>query len=373
MKRIAILAVGVLALVAAPVAAQDQLTSDPTLPTTRTGTRGAAFLGLGVGARAQAMAGAYTALADDISALYWNTAGIGNLEGFTAGFSSSALYADLDLNHTYVGAVLPVGLSRVGLSINMLSSGEMYWADESFPNPGPYGEDFNPTRTTFEWNSMAVGLHYARPITDRLTFGGAGKLITEGINNASASFFGADLGARFETGLYGLTLGATLQNIGSNGRMEGVELTQKLNTSNSETQIGSSNRILEFQTQTMEVELPTAFRFSVMASLIGDASSIISPNPDNNLRLVWDLSDAVNTDLMTAVGLEYAFRDMAFLRVGKQWANEAQISYDFTRNASLGGGLRVPVGDFGRVMLDYAYTAMGDLDNVQVFSIQVGF
>ena len=373
MKRIAIVAVGVLALVAAPVAAQDQLTSDPTLPTTRTGTRGAAFLGLGVGARAQAMAGAYTALADDISALYWNSAGIGNLEGFTAGVSSSSLYADLDINHTFVGVVMPLGLSRIGLSVNMLSSGEMLWTDESYPNPGEFGDDVNPTRTSFEWNSMAVGLHYARPITDRLTFGGAGKYITEGINNAEASFVGADLGARFETGLYGLTLGATLQNIGTNGRMEGFELRQKLDTRSSESQIGASNRILEYETQTTEVELPTAFRFSIMASLIGDASSIISPNPDSNLRLVWDLTDAVNTDLMTAVGLEYAFRDLAFLRVGKQWTNEAQISYDFTRSASIGGGLRVPVGDLGRIALDYAYTNMGDLDNVQVFSLQVGF
>jgi len=40
------------------------------------GTNAAAFLEIGVGARAMAMGGAYGAVANDASALYWNPAGI---------------------------------------------------------------------------------------------------------------------------------------------------------------------------------------------------------------------------------------------------------------------------------------------------------
>ena len=44
------------------------------------GTSGAAFLKIGAGARPTAMGGAYTALADDANALYWNPAGLVRLE-----------------------------------------------------------------------------------------------------------------------------------------------------------------------------------------------------------------------------------------------------------------------------------------------------
>lgn len=44
--------------------------------TTRVGARGANFLEIGVGARAQALGGAFTSLASGASAMYWNPAGI---------------------------------------------------------------------------------------------------------------------------------------------------------------------------------------------------------------------------------------------------------------------------------------------------------
>lgn len=371
MKRTALITLAFAAFTAAPALAQ--LTADPTLPTTRIGTRGATFLDLGVGARAQAMGGAYTALADGVDALYWNSAGIADLDGFATAFTQASLYGDLDIDHMFFGAVLPVGLNRFGLSVNVLSSGDMAFTSPEFPNPPPYGPDANPTEGTFDWTGMAVGAHFARPVTDRLVFGGAAKFITEGISGAEAQFFAVDLGTKFETGLYGLTLGGSLLNLGSSGTMEGRRLTNRVNTGGSEAQIGDFVRLIDLQNDTREVELPTVFRFSLMADLIGSASSIISPNPDQNLRLVWDLSDAVNTDLQTSVGAEYSFRDIAFLRVGKHWSNEAQISYDFSRNASIGGGVALPVAQIANLRLDYAYTGMGDLENVQVFSIQAAF
>ena len=38
----------------------------------KTGTTAAQFLKIGIGARALALGGAYSAIADDASALYWN-------------------------------------------------------------------------------------------------------------------------------------------------------------------------------------------------------------------------------------------------------------------------------------------------------------
>jgi hypothetical protein len=352
----------------------DQLTNDdPSLPTTRVGTRGAAFLNLPVGARAQSLAGAYAALADDISALYWNSAGIAQIDGFAVGASTARLFDDLDINHLFVGAVLPMGLTRLGVSVNMLTSGEIPWQSESNPNAS-FGGEQDPLRTAFEWQGLAVGLHLARPITDRLVFGGAVKYIQEGITGAQADYVAIDLGTTFRTGLYGISLGASLQNLGGSGRFEGQLLSQRFDTGDSESQnIGNFVRVVEANAGTNSLEIPTTFRFSVMADLIGDATAMISPNPDNSLRVVWDLNDAIDTDLQTALGLEYGFKELAFVRAGKRWFNEAQINHSFSRGASIGAGLHLPIGETTRFRLDYAYTAMEDLQNVQVFTLDFMF
>ena len=46
---------------------------------TNVGTTSASFLEIGAGARSLAMGGAYVSLANDVSALYWNPAGIASV------------------------------------------------------------------------------------------------------------------------------------------------------------------------------------------------------------------------------------------------------------------------------------------------------
>jgi hypothetical protein len=374
MKRTNALLLALLLAGVTPAWAQqgNELTTNPDLPTTRVGTRGATFLHLGVGARAQALAGAFTGAADDVTALYWNTAGIARLDGFAAGLTQANLYEDADIKHTFVGVVLPLGAGRLGISLNTVTSGDMPFTTEEFPNAG-FGGDVAQTRTEFSYDAMAAGLHYGRAVTDRLVVGFAGKYITEGIPGTKATFFAADMGAIFHTGIYGITLGAALNNLGSSARMEGDALSARVNTGNSETQVGQFVRIIEGRFQAAEAELPTTFRFSVMTDLLGGADAILAPSPNQSLRLMWDLNDAIDTDLQSSLGVEYGFRDMAFLRAGKRWSNEAQISRDFSHNASFGAGVKLPIGSLGKVGFDYAYTGLEDLDNIQVFTFQLQF
>ena len=51
---------------------------------TGVGTAGAQFLKIGPGARVDGIGSAFCAIADDVTAVYWNPAGIGQLEGFVA-------------------------------------------------------------------------------------------------------------------------------------------------------------------------------------------------------------------------------------------------------------------------------------------------
>ncbi len=67
------------------------LLPDPKEPASRVGTRGANFLEIGVGARAQGMSGAGTGLASGVTAMYWNAAGIAGATTFSAAYQASTL------------------------------------------------------------------------------------------------------------------------------------------------------------------------------------------------------------------------------------------------------------------------------------------
>ena len=61
----------------------------------KVGTAAAQFLKIGVGARAMGLGGSFTALANDVSTLYWNPAGITNFNGFSLAVTHTEWFADI--------------------------------------------------------------------------------------------------------------------------------------------------------------------------------------------------------------------------------------------------------------------------------------
>ncbi|MBI4410374.1 MAG: PorV/PorQ family protein [Gemmatimonadetes bacterium] len=369
----ALLALVLLPLVTAPALGQTSGTTlSPTDETeaTRVATRGANFLSLPVGARAQALGGAYTAIASGVSALYWNTAAIAFDERIRIGGSLSNLYDDLDVQHIFAGFILPVGFNRFAVSLNQLSSGDIVRTDFEFPEGGnpQFGE-------TFEWSATAVGLHYARLVTDRLAVGVAGKFINEGIPGADADFFAGDIGVQFETGILATRLAAAFFNLGSDSHVDGALVRRRVEQSSLVERTGTldTRRTLDIGLLTNEVELPTGFRFGIATDLVGRAEALLGPSGMHRFQAMLDVADGTDTPLSPTVGLEYSFRDILYLRGGKRWANEEQISRDFSHLLSFGGGLAVPLPGGRRLMFDYAFTDAGDLQNVQSFALELAF
>ena len=356
-------AAALLTVAGGDLAAQRQgtfLTPDENTVTTRVAQRGANFLQIGVGARGQALGGAMTGLASGATAMYWNPAGMASLDGFTVAFTSAALYADLDVSHSYGAVAIPFGGGALGASIIQLNSGDIFRTDEGNPGGGSA-----QTGDIFNWTGTAVGLHYARRLTDRLQVGVTGRVIGEGLDQATASWWGMDFGTMFNTGLYGITIGAVLANIGPAARMEGNIITRRVAT----REAFAVN--LPVRYNTVEYALPTAFRFSVVSNLVGGADALLSPSNTSSLKLAADINDATDTDVQVSLGLEFGFREMFYLRGGKKWAREAGLEREFADQLSFGGGIVLPM--LGRHMkFDYAYTGMGDLQNVQVFSFELG-
>lgn len=353
----------------APLGAQDipgALIPSQDQPPTRQGTRGGNFLQLGVGARAAAMAGAATGFTAGPDAWYWNPAGAASIEAFSISASLQNLYDDLDITHNYVGLGLPALGGVVGVNVVALNSGDLTRTTED----SPLGDDAT-LGTTFEWTALSVGASYARRLTDRLSLGGNLKFVSEGISDAKVSWVALDLGTQFQTGIYGLTLGASLSNVGPASRMKGAAVKREVNTDD------FSNQLTDVEFETRDTELPTLFRFSVATELYGTANSLWGQSGGAHRILgEFAVSDAIDTDVQAALGLEYGWRDLLFVRAGKRFYNdERDTGEDSSIMYGLSGGfgLRVPIS--GRSLrFDYAYTALGDqLQNIQVFSLGFGY
>ncbi len=139
----------------------------------KTGTTAAKFLSIGIGARANAMGGAFTAVANDASAMYWNPAGIAPLQKYEALFTYTKLFADINLN--YFGAVIPVGeLGVIGFNVTAVNIGEMDVTTEYYPDG---------TGETFNAGSYAFGLSIAKLITEDFSVGITAKYVREDIYN----------------------------------------------------------------------------------------------------------------------------------------------------------------------------------------------
>jgi len=177
------------------------------------GTEGAAFLDIPVGAGPAALGGSYAALAKDAYAATYNPAGLGFLDA--PQFSGQHLsYLDT-LHYEYLSFALPFKPSSdcatkegcastaIGGSVQYLGTGDVAGMDEAGTATGDFSSYY-----------AAYNLALGHSFTDKISLGLTGKLITAKLADVSASAFAADLGGMYKV-QSNLMLGATLTNLGS--------------------------------------------------------------------------------------------------------------------------------------------------------------
>ena len=311
-------------------------------------TTAASFLDIGIGARSLSMGGAFVAIADDPTALYWNPAGSVNIVRPMAHFYHSPWLADIQFNHSAV--VVPLDRSSsLGFFITSVTMDEMQV--RTVKSPQGTGEYFSVS-------NVALAGSYARRLTDRFSFGVNMKFIQEKIWHMNASGLAVDLGSLFVTKNSGLRIGMSISNFGGKISMEGYDT--EVDYDIDETMYGNNDKI-DASLNSMNWPLPLVFRAGVSKDVVQSdihkltiAADAIHPN--NNVEYI-------------NVGFEYIFRKMISLRGGQAFygMNESKEGLTF----GIGLNYQVPRGP--KINFDYVYRDIGVFDNVPGYSLNIIF
>lgn len=321
----------------------------PVLPdeVTKVGSTASPFLKIGVGARPVGLGGAYVSLADDASALYWNVGGIAQVTRPEVIFNHSRWLEEISFD--YLGLAMPLGSAGVlGISFTSLSMGEFEQTTELDPEGNG---------VLFSAGSFAVGLSYARQLTNKFMIGFTGKYIQENIWNSSAKGFALDVGTLFTTPFDGIRLGMSISNFGTKMQMNGGDLLLQVDPYPG---ISGSNDAINALFQTGKFDLPLLFR----VGLSWDALK----SETNRLTLAVDALHPNDNSESVNIGGEYTFNNFVSIRGGYQSLFQRNSEEGFT----VGAGLNTGVSSF-RFVLDYAYQDFGLLDNVQLFTVRLSF
>ena len=89
----------------------------------KTGTTAAQFLKIGIGARALGMGGAYSAVSNDVTALYWNPAGLSSSKKNGIILDHQDWIMDVDLD--FIGGSYKTPFGTLGAAISAMHMGEM--------------------------------------------------------------------------------------------------------------------------------------------------------------------------------------------------------------------------------------------------------
>lgn len=311
-------------------------------------TTAAPFLTIGVGARAVGMGGAFVATASDASALYWNPGGLARLERPETLIMHTQWLADMSFN--YAGLVVPIGrFGALGMSVTTLTMPDMLV--RTVEQPDGTGERFSA-------NDLALQLSYGISLTDRFSIGFNAKYVHQQIWKERASGFAIDIGTLFTTGLKGMRIGATLSNFGTDMKLAGEDLLVFYDVDPKKA--GNNDRVFA-DLKTDRWPLPLSFQVGVALEAF--------ENENNRLTLALDAVNPTDNTESLNLGMEYAFRELFFLRAGYR----DLFLRDGEQGLTVGAGMVARFLGNVALQLDYAYADFGRLENVQRFAVRILF
>lgn len=327
---------------------------------TRVGTTTANFLEYGFGAAGCALGDAYVSLVDDISAVYWNPAGLANMQRNEAMFMQQPWLVDINTSLAAVGILVP-RVGTIALSSISADYGEMEVTTLAMQEG---------TGEKFSLNDAALMLSYGRKLATWFSFGASAKYISSTIMHTKASAFAVDLGVLINTHFFspdgkrenGLNIGMSVSNYGTRMKYDGVDLVNPIDILPDEE---GNFRDVPGQFRLQEWELPLIFRIGISVnSIVTDRQkltlSIDGLHPNNN-------AESVNS------GVQYMFKVSTVSKVFLRAGYKALFLDDSQYGLSFGGGIILHIFGNKALKVDYAVRDIGILGNVNSYSIGMLF
>jgi len=311
---------------------------------TNVGASGSAFTKLWVGARASGMAGAYSALANDVTALYWNPAGIATLPGINVGASYTSWFAGVTEN--FIAATIPISERyRAGFALTVVDYGSISEASiQQDANAGTYNA-----------NDLSFAATIAGSLTDRFSFGATAKYLRSSILDMSAQGLAFDAGSLYLTDFYHMTISMDLSNLGPDRNFSGNSLDFIANNPG----VNAVRDSLSGSLNTGNYPIPLIFR-------IGVASDLLQGKVENQkLNMDFDFSTHSDGPEQYNLGAEYIWNDMAAFRAGYAF-NQDELGL------GVGAGFHYKSENFSGIV-DYSYNTTKNLGGIHRISISATF
>jgi len=265
---------------------------------------GIPFLKMNIGSRAEAMGGAYTAIANGPNALYYNPAGL----GLNANRELMLYHTQWFSNISVENLTFSYPLNRrwsfgSGISFLHMPTFDRYEIDPATGGPVEAGK-FSAYDMVF---TAGLGIH----VIDNIYLGSSLKIIREKLASVSATGFAADFGILATIPASGIRMGFAVQNLGS-----------------------------KIQYLATKSTLPLTYRAGIAYQF-----------QHRNNTIALDVIKPIDEAVQFLPGVEVGISENFSIRGGYQPTQREANGF------SAGFGLQMPEG----FKINYAYTPYGDL------------
>ncbi len=320
------------------------------------------FMNIGVDAASFGMSNAVVATSNDVNAGYWNPAGLTALEDNQLSLMHASYFANI-AQYDYAAFAMPIDKeSAFAISVIRFGVDDILNTTQLIDEQGNINFD---RISLFSAADYGVTFSYARNLkVPGFSYGVNAKVIRRVIGDFASSWgFGFDLGVQFKRNdwEYGLMLRDITTTFNAwkidkdlfadvSDQIPEQDLPETTEITIPKAQLGIAKRFTFHYDYTLKAELDLNMRFAETNDLI--STSFVSITP--------------------AVGFEFGYTDMVFVRAGVgnfQNTLELDGSESLSFQPNIGVGFR-----YKGIQVDYALTDIGDQSAAiysNVFSLKI--